>query len=114
MIEINVNNEDVQPGCSAAPHRTENETTDVIGDKGEQSRFENVHEVNDVSQTGGSEGKMDEELDNLSQCTEDGMKGSEVWLEKMDERDLNTVEQINSFLDATKGKSGVEIGDFFP
>lgn len=32
----------------------------------------------------------------------------------MDERNLYTVEQINSFLDETKGKSGVEISDFFP
>lgn len=111
VIENNVN-ENVQPGCSAAPDRTENGIIDEIG---EQSSVENIREVNGESQVGGSEEKMDEEeMDNLSQCTDDGMRDSEEWLDKMDEKDLYTVEQINSFLDATKGKSGVEISDFFP
>lgn len=35
VTENNVNNENVQPGCSAAPDRTENETTDVIDDNEE-------------------------------------------------------------------------------
>ncbi len=30
------------------------------------------------------------------------------------EKDMYTLEQINSFLDETKGKAGVEVGDFFP
>ncbi len=29
-------------------------------------------------------------------------------------KDMYTVEQINSFLDETKGKAGVGVGDFFP
>lgn len=30
------------------------------------------------------------------------------------EKDMYTLEQINSFLDETKGKTGVEVSDFFP
>jgi len=42
----------------------------------------------------------------------DGMKNDEQWSEAV--KDMYTPEQINSFLDKTKGKSGVEIGDYFP
>jgi len=42
----------------------------------------------------------------------DGMKNDEQWSEAV--KDMYTAEQINSFLDKTKGKSGVEIGDYFP
>jgi len=55
---------------------------------------------------------MDDEMEDLSQCSNDGMKNDEQWSE--DVKDMYTVEQINSFLDETKGKSGVEIEDYFP
>jgi len=110
LLQIEINEENVQPGCSAAPDEKKN--IDVMDE--EQTCVEQEREVNEDSQVGVSEEKMDEEVDNLSQCTEDGVKDSEEWLDKIDERDLYTVEQINSFLDVTKGKSGVEIEDFFP
>lgn len=63
------------------------------------------------------EGSVDE-LDGMSQCTDDSMKDDEQWFEgaempKVMKEDLYTVAQISEFLDETKGRK-VEVSDFFP
>lgn len=40
--------------------------------------------------------------------------GQILWKWKENEKDLYSVEEINSFLDKTKGKAGVEVHKFFP
>lgn len=67
---------------------------------------------------GADEGLADE-LDSLSQQTDDSIKDDEQWSDFMEmegeqEKDLYSVEEINSFLDKAKGKAGVEVHKFFP
>lgn len=71
------------------------------------------------TKAGDFEGNMTDELDEISQCTDVGLRNEEQWSDTSDvarevEKDMYTLEQINSFLDETKGKAGVEVGDFFP
>lgn len=59
-----------------------------------------------------------DEMDGLSQYTDDSMKDDGHWSEgsemsKVETEDLYTVEQINAFLDETKGRS-TEVSEFFP
>lgn len=62
-----------------------------------------------------SEENMVDETESLSQYTDDGMRDDEQWSEMSEmAKDLYPLEQINSFLDKTKGKAGVEIKDYFP
>lgn len=99
-----------QPGGSHLPDKDVSASVDDnVGDAEDEGMN------SDVVQVAGSQEKMDEEFECLSQCTDDGMKDDE-WLEmtKEAEKDLYSVEQINSFLDQTKGKTGVEISDYFP
>lgn len=56
-----------------------------------------------------------DELDGLSQCTDDSMRDDEQWSEGSEGfkvTNFYTVDQINNFLDNTKGKS-VEVSEFF-
>lgn len=79
-----------------------------------QSDVEDVCE--DVTgQAGVSEENMADEMEGLSQCTDDGLRDDEQWsdVSKVVD-DLYTLEQINSFLDKTKGRAGVEVCDYFP
>lgn len=59
-----------------------------------------------VTQAKCSEEDVGYEMDGLSQSTEDSVS-NEQWseMERVRESDLYTVEQINSFLDETKGKA---------
>lgn len=78
-----------------------------------QSDVEDVCE--DVTgQAGVSEENM-AEMEVFSQCTDDGSRDDEQWsdVSKVVD-DLYTLEQINSFLDKTKGRAGVEVCDYFP
>lgn len=70
----------------------------------------------DTVQKFGSEENLADETESLSQYTDDGMRDEEQWPDASKEvgKDLYPLEQINSFLDKTKGKAGVEIRDYFP
>ncbi|CAM4641581.1 unnamed protein product [Leuciscus chuanchicus] len=76
----------------------------------------NRHRAHLDPQVAGSQEKMDDELDDecLSQYTDDGMKDDE-WPEmtKEAEKDLYSVEQINSFLDQTKVYGVTLLVNFF-
>lgn len=93
-------------GCSYAVVRHSNhEVEDVV---------ENVTQT-DVQTV--EEGSVDE-LDGMSQCTDDSMKDDDQWVEGVDmptvaKEDLYTVAEISEFLDETKGRK-VEVSDFFP
>lgn len=56
-----------------------------------------------------------DDLEVLSQCTDEGSKEDEQWSDSFDmaKEDLYTVEQINTFLDETKGRVGVDVERFF-
>ncbi len=58
---------------------------------------------------------VEEEMDVLSQCTDDGRRDDDQWSDfsRGTDKDMYSVEQINYLLDETKGKAGVEVGDFF-
>ncbi len=101
-----------QPSCSSV-----SESVKVVIDKSEtKSGVEEECEVSDEAQAEGVEENMAEEMDVLSQCTDDGTRDDDQWADfaRGTEKDMYTVEQINSFLDETKGKAGVGVGDFFP
>jgi len=66
------------------------------------------------AQAGGSEENIVDEVEECSQSTDDGMREGEQCSDGEVGNDLYTVEEINAFLDETKGKSGVEIEDYFP
>lgn len=106
VSEANTNIVDMEkPGCSNVDDKVVSEGDDI-----DQSDVENLSKVK------GAVENMVDELENLSQCTEDGMKEDEQWTDtsKGGEKDLYTLEQINSFLDNTKGRAGIEISDYFP
>lgn len=75
-----------------------------------------IQEVNDGAQAGDSEENTVDELEGLSQFTEDAMREGEQDSDRLEEtgEDLYTVEEINAFLDKTKGKAGVDVGNYFP
>ncbi len=57
----------------------------------------------------------DDDSEVFSQCTDEGSRDDEQWLDGLDvAKDLYTVDEINRFLDETKGKVRVEVGTFFP
>ncbi len=97
-------------GCSSA----------VIGHSSRPNEGEGVVNSEDVTQTDAQaieEGSVDE-LDGMSQYTDDSMKDDDQWSEGAEvsnvmKEDLYSVAQINVFLDETKGKK-VECSDFFP
>lgn len=100
-----------QPGCSNPAESVDvseaaenNDTTDCMAEECEISQAESVGD------------SMIDELDGLSQCMDDSIRDEEQWSDAAAENDngLYTVEQINSFLDKTKGKVGVEVSDYFP
>lgn len=82
-----------------------------IGDENDQSDADE-----DTVQKFVSEENLADETESLSQYTDDGMRDDEQWPDVSKEvvKDLYPLEQINSFLDKTKGKAGVEIRDYFP
>lgn len=101
-----------QPGCSSVSGSVK-----VVIDKSEvKSGVEDVCEVSDEAQAESVEENMADEMDVLSQCTDDGIRDDDQWSDfsRGTDKDMYTVEQINSFLDESKGKAGVEVGDFFP
>lgn len=92
-------------GCSSA----------VIGHSSNET--EDVENVTQIDAQATEEESVDE-LDRMSQYTDDSMKDDEQWSEgaerlKEMKEDLYTVAQINGFLVETKGKK-VEVSDFFP
>lgn len=107
----NLVNIDEQAGCSSVFDKYSNDVPNKI---------ENTNDVEERNQTkmqAVEEGSGDE-FDGVSQCTDDSMKDDEQWSEeynmsKVTKIDLYTIDQINAFLDETKGKS-VKVGDFFP
>ncbi|XP_026109591.1 zinc finger CCHC-type and RNA-binding motif-containing protein 1-like [Carassius auratus] len=103
-----------QAGCSSVPDK-HGDVTDGIEKREAQSGVENVCEVKDVAQADNLEENMVEEVDSLSQYTDDGVD-EEQWTEgsRGTDQDLYTVEEINAFLDKTKGKAGVEVSHYFP
>ncbi|KAI7803377.1 hypothetical protein IRJ41_006155 [Triplophysa rosa] len=104
------------PGCSTAIEEDVNESEEV--DKHEvQNNGDDVCADSGVEKTSDSQENMVDEMENLSQYTDDGLRDDEEqWSdgEKIADNDLYTLEQINYFLDKTKGKSGVEIRTYFP
>lgn len=80
VSEINVNAKSVeQPGCSYVSDKSRNVLYNI--DKSEaQSSVENVCEV-DVAQAEDLEDNMADEMDGLSQCTDDG--DDEQWSESL-------------------------------
>ncbi len=117
VSELNVNIGDVEkPGCSTAVDKDVSVCVDVDEHKA-QSETEDMCESVVAGEAGASEGNMVDEMEDLSQCTDDGLRDDdEQWSDaaKMGDNDLYTLDQINNFLDETKGKTGVEISDFFP
>lgn len=56
-----------------------------------------------------------DDLEVLSQYTDEGSRDDEKWSDSLYlAKGLYTVDEINRFLDETKGKVGVEVGAFFP
>ncbi|KAI7799100.1 hypothetical protein IRJ41_018405, partial [Triplophysa rosa] len=112
-----VNTGDVEiPGCSTAIELDVNES-DEADEYEVQNNVDDVRADSGVEKTGGSQENMVDEMEDLSQYTDDGLRDDEgQWSdgEKMADNDLYTLEQINSLLDKTKGKSGVEISAHFP
>lgn len=107
MGDLNVNAGCVeQLGSSYLPDKAVN-----VGDENDQSDADDY-----TVQKCGSEENMADETESLSQYIDDGMRDDEQWSEEFKEvvKDLFPLEQINSFLDKTKGKAGVEIRDYFP
>lgn len=109
---IHLNAESVeQHGCNSVSDKSGNVIDDI--DKGEaQSAVVNVCEGKDVAQEEDLEDNMADEMDSLSQCTEDG--DDDQWADGSRGTDMYTVDQINAFLDKTKGKVGVEVSNYFP
>ncbi len=107
VSDLNVNAGCVeQPGCSYLPDKAVS-----VGDENDQSDADD-----DTVQKCGSEENMADETETLSQYTDDGMRDDEQWSDEFKDvvKDLYPLEQINYFLDKTKGKAGVEIRDYFP
>lgn len=117
VSELHVNIGDVEkPCCSTAVDKDVSVCEDVDEHEA-QSDTEDVCEGVVAGEAGASEGNMVDEMEDLSQCTDDGSRDDvEQWSDaaKMVDNDLYTLDQIHSFLDETKGKTGVEISDFFP
>ncbi len=96
-------------GCSSA----------VIGHSSRPNEGEYVVNSEDVTQTDAQaieEGSVDE-LDGMSQYTDDSIKDDDQWSEGAEisnvmKEDFYSVAQINVFLDETKGKK-VDVSDFF-
>ncbi len=117
VSELHVNIGDVEkPCCSTAVDKDVSVCEDVDEHEA-QSDTEDVCEGVVAGEAGASGGNMVDEMEDLSQCTDDGLRDDvEQWSDaaKMVDNDLYTLDQIHSFLDETKGKTGVEISDFFP
>ncbi len=106
---------DDQPGCSYAVEKPASACGAMDRMQVNECSVEDVLQYSLVTQAKCLEEDEGDEMDGLSQSTEDSVR-DEQWseMERVRESDLYTVEQINCFLDETKGKAGVEIGDFFP
>ncbi|KAI2668920.1 Anthocyanidin 3-O-glucoside 5-O-glucosyltransferase [Labeo rohita] len=65
-----------------------------------------------MDEIGGLEENLTDGSEAMSQMTDDGEQWSDI--QRDDAQDLYTVDEINAFLDETKGKFGVEIKDYFP
>ncbi len=97
-------------GCNSA----------VIGHSSRPNEVEDVVYSENVTQTDAQaiEEGSEDELDGMSQYTDDSMKDDDQWSEqaeisKVMKEDSQTVVQINVFIDEMKGKK-VEVSDFFP
>ncbi|KAL1268630.1 hypothetical protein QQF64_033993 [Cirrhinus molitorella] len=106
LLAVNIE----QTGCSSVSDKYGEVTDD--NDKIEaQGVVEHVREVVDAIQAESFEESMVDDTDVLSVCTDDGLGDDE---RKETEKDLYTVAEINSFLDKTKGKVGVEVSNYIP
>lgn len=104
-----------QLGCSSVTGGIENGLNAVVD---VTSGDEEMCVSSGAATAGGSEDGLADELDSLSQKTDDSIKDDEQWSDFTDmageyEKDLYSVEEINSFLDKTKGKAGVEVHNIF-
>lgn len=85
-------------------------------DKSEvQESDERMCELTETQAVVSAENKTDD-LDEMSQFIDDGLRDKQ-WSDTSDiarvvEHDMYTLEQINYFLDETKGKTGVEVRVF--
>lgn len=110
-LEVNITGNVEKPGCST------DSNADGSNAKCDESKAQSDTEVvceGGTEQESGSKESFDDEMEGLSQCTDDGLReDDEQWSEvvKKANKDLYTLDQINAFLDKTKGKIGVEISD---
>ncbi len=80
-----------QPGCSSVSGSVK-----VVIDKSEaKSGVEDVCEVSDEAQAESVEENMADEMDVLSQCTDDGIRDDDQWSDfsRGTDKDMYTVEQ---------------------
>lgn len=107
----------VNAGCVEQPECSRLTVKAVVNTETDDDQSDVDDVCDSIVQSGGaSEVGMDEETESLSQYTDDGIREDEQWSDvfKRAENDLYSLEQINAFLDQTKGKAGVEISDYFP
>ncbi|KAI7811476.1 hypothetical protein IRJ41_016490 [Triplophysa rosa] len=112
---IHVNTGSVEePECTILPEKAVVSVANVNDD--DQSDAEDLCEGSDLVQSGVSEENMADETESLSQYTDDGIRDEEQWSDVSNrvETDLYTIDQINTFLDKTKGKTGVDVSEHFP
>ncbi|KAI2647814.1 Transposon TX1 uncharacterized 82 kDa protein [Labeo rohita] len=113
----NATNDDNNAGGSSNVEPVEN-VIDNDNKIGGGSNEESVLNITDgkmaegMDEIGGLEENLTDESEAMSQMTDEGEQWSDI--QRDDAQDLYTVDEINAFLDETKGKSGVEIKDYFP
>lgn len=113
VSELNVNTGDEEKaGCSTAFNTAVSKAVSECDDAKAQSGSED-------RAAGQAGGDLVDDMEDLSQCTDGGLRDDdddERWSDvaKIADKDLYSLKQIISFLDQTKGKAGVKIGDFFP
>ncbi|KAI7804072.1 hypothetical protein IRJ41_023705 [Triplophysa rosa] len=101
---IHVNTGSVEkPECTILPEKAVVSVAKV--NDNDQSDVEDICEGSDLVQSG-----------SLSQYTDDGIRDEEKWSDVSNrvETDMYTIDQINTFLDKTKGKTGVDVSEHFP
>lgn len=121
VSDVNLNAESIEQPVSETAMLTD--TTDVTG-VNEMSNAQITLAVERTSEfketkAGVSEENTIDEVDDMSQCSDIVLRNDDQWSDNSDivrvaEKDMYTLEEINSFLDETKGKAGVEVSDFFP
>ncbi|KAI7795316.1 hypothetical protein IRJ41_014493 [Triplophysa rosa] len=101
---IHVNTGSVEkPECTILPEKAVVSVANV--NDNDQSDAEDLCEGSDLVQSGVSEENMADETENEEQWSD---------VSNRVETDLYTIDQINTILDKTKGKTGVEVSEHFP